>query len=272
MIYRRSAYYNQLKRWGDAPNKKSNYLKDDELRAKIISHYNDNMSHKEMLRALQQFDGYPDLTEWQLRSIRKSAGLVLRHHFGGISAPEFDRAAALIRADLNSSLISNWGYRAVQAHLRSHHNVYVSSPTVMRLLREVDIKGTKARRVFDENHNPRLRKRYFVKGPNIIWSIDGYDKIAAYGFQIYGFIDAFSRKVLGMFIGLSNGTQIAVSSYSIRMVKEFGVPKAIRADKGAETMLHATWCSTVWLSQSCQARYPASEDYGLWYFNKESED
>ena len=40
-----------------------------------------------------------------------------------------------------------------------------------------------------------------------------------------------------MFIGLSNRTQIAVLSYYIRMIKEFGVPKAIRADKGAETML-----------------------------------
>jgi transposase InsO family protein len=78
-----------------------------------------------------------------------------------------------------------------------------------------------------------------VKGPNRIWSIDGHDKLSAYGFQIYGIIDAYSRKILGVFVGLSNRTQIAVLKYYINTIENYGVPKAVRADKGAETLLAA---------------------------------
>jgi hypothetical protein len=78
-----------------------------------------------------------------------------------------------------------------------------------------------------------------VKGPNRIWSIDGHDKLSAYGFQIYGIIDTYSRKILGMFVGLSNRTQIAVLKYYLHTIKEYRVPKAIRANKGVETVLVA---------------------------------
>jgi hypothetical protein len=78
-----------------------------------------------------------------------------------------------------------------------------------------------------------------VKGPNRVWSIDGHDKLLAYGFEIYGIIDAYSRKILGMFIGLLNRTQIAVLKYYLATVKKHGVPKVIRVDKGAETVLVA---------------------------------
>jgi hypothetical protein len=42
-----------------------------------------------------------------------------------------------------------------------------------------------------------------------------------------------------MFIGLSNRTQIAVLKYYINTISQYGVPKAIRANKGAETLLVA---------------------------------
>ena len=72
-----------------------------------------------------------------------------------------------------------------------------------------------------------------------MWSIDGHDKLLAYGFQIYGIIDAYSHKILGMFIRLLNHTQITVLKYYIHTIKKFGVPKAICANKGVETVLLA---------------------------------
>jgi transposase InsO family protein len=106
---------------------------------------------------------------------------------------------------------------------------------VNAILRDLDPIAVQSR----TPSNPRRRRRYIVKGPNRVWSIDGHDKLSAYGFQIYGIIDAYSRKILGMFIGLSNRTQIAVLKYYLRTIKEYGVPKLIRADKGAETILLA---------------------------------
>ena len=63
--------------------------------------------------------------------------------------------------------------------------------------------------------------------------------MSAYSFQIYGIIDAYSCRILGFFVGLSNRIQISVFQFYLRTVQEFGVPKAVRADKGKETGLAA---------------------------------
>jgi hypothetical protein len=46
-------------------------------------------------------------------------------------------------------------------------------------------------------------------------------------------------EILGMSVGLSNRTQIAVLKYYLSAVGNHGVPKMVRADKGAETVLAA---------------------------------
>jgi hypothetical protein len=78
-----------------------------------------------------------------------------------------------------------------------------------------------------------------VKGPNRVWSINGHDKLLAYGFEIYSIINTYSRKILGMFIGLLNRTQIAVLKYYLATVKKHRVLKVIRVDKGVEIVLVA---------------------------------
>ena len=192
------------------------------------------MKHSEILRALQRFEGYPNIKEWQLRSIRKSLNLIYRRP-DKISSTEYEEASTLIRNDLEASLITQWGYRSVQNHLRITHNLFVDQRTVNAILRDLDPVALESR----APHHPRKRRRYVVKGPNRVWSIDGHDKLSAYGFEIYGIIDAYSRKILGMFVGLSNRTQIAVLKYYLETIKKHGVPKVIRADKGAETILLA---------------------------------
>jgi hypothetical protein len=78
-----------------------------------------------------------------------------------------------------------------------------------------------------------------VKGPNRLWSINGHNKLLAYRFQIYGIINAYSQKILGMFVRLLNRTQIAVLKYYIITIKNHGFLKAIRADIGTEIVLLA---------------------------------
>ena len=70
--------------------------------------------------------------------------------------------------------------------------------------------------------------------------INNHNKLLAYGFQIYDIIDIYSHKILGMFVGLSNHTQITVLKYYLYTIKEHRVPKAIHTDKGTETVLVAT--------------------------------
>jgi hypothetical protein len=51
----------------------------------------------------------------------------------------------------------------------------------------------------------RQRSRYRVKGPNHLWSIDGYNKLTRFGIEIYRMIDAYSWFVLNCYVGI--GTQ-----------------------------------------------------------------
>ena len=39
-------------------------------------------------------------------------------------------------------------------------------------------------------------QKYFSRGPNWAWHIDGFDKLKSYGFPIHGCIDRYSRGIL----------------------------------------------------------------------------
>jgi len=113
------------------------------------------------LRALRQFEGYPDIKDWHLKLIRKKANLIYRRNHG-LSDDDLEKALALIRTDLESSLITQWGYRSVQNHLRIAYDLFVSRRTVNTILRELNPIALKARAPYC----PRRCRRYIVKGPN----------------------------------------------------------------------------------------------------------
>jgi hypothetical protein len=56
-------------------------------------------------------------------------------------------------------------------------------------VKTLDPVGVK-RRAYNFNHWPR--SEYIVPGPNYIWSLDGHDKLKAWGIEIYGAVDAYS--------------------------------------------------------------------------------
>ena len=50
---------------------------------------------------------------------------------------------------------------------------------------------------------PTHRRQALFPGNNFIWLVDGYSKLLNYGIDIYGAIDAFSRRIL--WINISPG-------------------------------------------------------------------
>jgi hypothetical protein len=56
------------------------------------------------------------------------------------------------------------------------------------MVKELNLEGVE-RRAKDLQ---RVRGEYIVLGLDFIWSIDGHDKLAAWGIQIYASIDAYS--------------------------------------------------------------------------------
>ena len=107
-------------------------------------------------------------------------------------------------------------------------------------LRDIDPLGVDSR-------NPRLRQHplprqenYSTLGPDEIWSADGHDKLAHWGFQIYAAIDAYSRRMTWIYCGNANRSSIACLYQYLQVVKTLGYcPRFLRTDKGGETVLFA---------------------------------
>ncbi len=103
-------------------------------------------------------------------------------------------------------------------------------------LRAVDPVGVEDRRQDLQRH----REEYIVPGPDYIWSLDGYCKLAHYGFEIYAAIDAYSRYVVWFYVGISARTSVSVLKQYLSTTQDLGViPAVLRTDRGAETSLCA---------------------------------
>ena len=106
----------------------------------------------------------------------------------------------------------------------------VDKDSVRFTLKELDPEGVALR----SRHKLRRRK-YYAKGPNDIWILDGNDKLKPYRFSIHGRIDGFSRKILWLKLSPSNKNPSEMVHYYLNTVlKVGGVPRRMRADRGVE--------------------------------------
>lgn len=86
----------------------------------------------------------------------------------------------------------------------------------------------------------RRRGEYIVPGPDYIWSCDGHDKLAKWGVQIYAAIDAYSRHIVWLYVGVSNRTMRSILYQYLQAVKAHKfAPRALRLDRGIETLFLA---------------------------------
>ena len=124
---------------------------------------------------------------------------------------------------------SDKDYRAMhQALIRK--GFAVDKDSVRLVLKELDPEGVALR----SRHKLRRRK-YYAKGPNDIWILDGNDKLKPYRFSIHGRIDGFSRKILWLKLSPSNKNPSEMVHYYLNTVlKVGGVPRRMRADRGVE--------------------------------------
>ena len=84
----------------------------------------------------------------------------------------------------------------------------------------------------------RRRNEYIVLSSDYIWSLDGYDKLSDWGIEIYAAIDAYSRFIIWIYVGISNRTANSVLVQYNDTVSHIGYhPRIIRTDRGKETVL-----------------------------------
>jgi hypothetical protein len=111
---------------------------------------------------------------------------------------------------------------------------------------------------------PGLRKKrlenYITAGPDHLWCLDGHDKLAQYGIEIYAAVDAYSRKIIWHYCGCSNRTQLSILNQYLQAVKARGVcPSFIRTDKGTETILLADAHFSLYIEAALEENWPDEE-------------
>jgi len=81
---------------------------------------------------------------------------------------------------------------------------------------------------------------YIVPGLDWIWLIDGYDKLSPFGIEIYACIDAYSRNIIWIYVGISNRTSyLVLQQYLITCARLGYCPMFFRADRGSKLPLIA---------------------------------
>ena len=84
------------------------------------------------------------------------------------------------------------------------------------------------------------RRRYRVSCPNALWHIDGYHALIRWKLVIHGGIDGFSRLIV--YLGCSaNNRSDTVFGLFIEACSNLGIPSRVRADRGGENVLVATF-------------------------------
>ncbi|KAA1087187.1 hypothetical protein PGT21_024794 [Puccinia graminis f. sp. tritici] len=151
--------------------------------------------------------------------------------------------------DVEASLISSHqqGFKVseIRSRLLSDTGKDVSHRTVERYLAILDLK-LKRNDLADGKvtrddvvcliDHARKELLATTHGPNHIWSADGHDKLKPFGITIYGFIDAWSRRILGMYAHVTNNDPLHVGVYFLQLVADTGgVPLKVTVDRGTET-------------------------------------
>lgn len=189
----------------------------------------------EMLHALQH-SGF-SISGRILRATRLQMGLRRRLDDEQERALAFSSVRQLLEETTTQSgpIVERFGYRLVQTFLQQKHH-HFSRERVREACRTVFPEAVQ-RRQYDQQ---RRRGQFIVPGPNYLWSIDGYDKLKLYGIEIYACIDAFSRYIIWIYVGISNHTQVSVVRQYMESVAARGiVPTVIRSDRGSETTMLA---------------------------------
>lgn len=191
----------------------------------IERYFHLDFDYVEILASLLLLHGF-SLSIRQLKRILSQLGLRRRKNQ---SDPVEIIAAAEDELKQSGSLL---GYRLMHQRLRLCHGIVTSKEVVRKVLSYLDPDGVALR-----SQRKLKRRKYFTKGPNYMWHIDGYDKLKPYGFCVHGAIDGFSRRVMWLEVGHSNNNPRIIATYFHDCVKQIGgTPHRCRSDQGTENV------------------------------------
>jgi hypothetical protein len=171
-----------------------------------------NVKSSEMLYILQQDPRFTNLTFSTLKSLRLKHRFLFQNHSKADQEVALQTAHDVVLQHLKTGQSARYGIVYTHTIARMTAKCFISRNQIAEMNRQLDPCGVAARTA--QAH--RQRSRYRVKGPNLLWSIDGHDKLTQFGIEIYGIIDAYSRFVLDCYVGI--GTRYVIVYLTSKIV------------------------------------------------------
>lgn len=232
IIVGRTSLYSQLRAWNTSLQQ---HTRDsEELRIRIRDLFFDKVLNDHFMLLQLHSEGFI-ITKTGLSRIRRDLGLWRRQ------TPEMiaERIQELRRffeneAELHTKL-ETYGRTFLYVFVRRNQHI-LSRRALFSCFR--DFSPTC---VTERWNTMRYRRAgWTTPGPDFIWSLDAYDKLKAWGIEIYASIDAYSRFITWFYVGISSGTSRSVlAQYLDVLSQRKTMPNIIRSDRGGETILMA---------------------------------
>ncbi|KAL4962587.1 uncharacterized protein BDV14DRAFT_178267 [Aspergillus stella-maris] len=223
----------RLSIWG---SQKSNRTasRDTVLHARIkVLIYQVGLSDEEILHTLK-LEGY-DITARSLKYIRHQKGFLRRLANPVADQAQVENVLNQLRTDLATGQIEGYGIGFLHQHFKNQ-GFLIGRDRLFSMYKQL-APAAVHRRLQDLQ---RHRGAYLTPGPNFIWSIDGYLKLAPYGIEVYAAIDAYSRYIIWVYVGISSRTAVSVlRQFLDTLAVTQQQPRLVRSDRGTETVLLA---------------------------------
>lgn len=207
---------------------------DSTLQGRISDLFFHGLNDNQILHALRE-EGF-SIGPYALGRLRSEYGLKRRLRTQEERDQSQDLGLDVLTEELQKGVIEGYGRGLLHAHFQQL-GVQISRDRLFAIYRSLVPDAIERR----TRNMQRHRGEYIVPGPNFVWSVDGYLKLAGYGVEVYAAIDAYSRYIIWIYVGISARTAVSVLRQYLDTVSIIGQhPRFIRSDHGGETVLLAS--------------------------------
>jgi transposase InsO family protein len=128
---------------------------------------------------------------------------------------------AALEEELRKGSAGSYGRDYLFRHLRAE-GIPATRTRAFAILKQLDPEGVQNRQPTFRRNRDRVG-RLEVPGPNYMWCFDGHLMFQEYGMGIYAMIDAYSRYVVAVFVGISVTTAVSVVKQMLNALESTGI-------------------------------------------------
>ncbi|KAM4058246.1 hypothetical protein HRG_013937 [Hirsutella rhossiliensis] len=226
----RASLYRSIKDWGLL--RQARTITSDTLRDRIRSLFFDECLKDDFMLKRLRDEGFT-ISKFRLERIRLEEGLYRRQSPEALQVAR-ERARSFFNSQAQiSTTLQGHGRNYLYTYMRQQHHI-ISRDALYAEYRDFTPENVRER----WGRTRYTRRDFSIHGPDWVWSIDGYDKLKNWGFEIYAGIDAYSRYITWFYCGFSSSTSWNVAKQYLHVLNQrHAMPRILRSDHGNETSL-----------------------------------